>query len=267
MCVFGDWQTEWAWLICWLAGRRNGCAGGYGCARGFARCAGRRDGGRPPRSQDGLFVTSFEKTWSEVQTIDGWLTEGQGRMLYDAAQHVNAGEAIVEIGSHHGRSTVLLAQAKPADVELVAVDPFGDPRWGGGEDALQIFRANLAKHHVGDLLRLARQKGSEAGQAWTGPRVGMLFLDGAHDYHSVCADLAAWRPYLSPTGTVLMHDVTRLTASRGQPFDTCSLAVICSTLAPRGRSFSFSTPDALRARKSLLAVSACCVSCLGWRAI
>jgi predicted O-methyltransferase YrrM len=153
------------------------------------------------------FMTSFDETWRAIQTIDGWLTEGQARMLYDSARAVSPGETIVEIGSHRGRSTVLLAEAKPGSVGLLAVDPYGDPRWGGGEDSLEIFRANLARHHVDDRVRLARQLGSEAGQAWTGAPVGLLFVDGAHDYTSVIADLAAWRRHLSPTATVLMHDV------------------------------------------------------------
>jgi predicted O-methyltransferase YrrM len=151
-------------------------------------------------------VASFAETWSRVRDIDGWLTEGQAQVLYDVAINVGPGDAIVEIGSHHGRSTVILATAKPAGTKLLAVDPYGDPRWGGGEESLAIFQANLAKHGVDQDVQLARQLGAEAGNAWLGGPVGLLFVDGAHDYPSVSADLQAWLSHMSTTGTILMHD-------------------------------------------------------------
>ena len=43
--------------------------------------------------------------------VPGWLTHDQARVLYDEAAAVPAGGCVVEIGSHHGRSTVVLAAA------------------------------------------------------------------------------------------------------------------------------------------------------------
>ena len=152
------------------------------------------------------FVASFSDAWSSVAEIDGWLTEGQARMLYNAAAQVPDAQAIVEIGSHHGRSTVILGNGKSDAVRLVAVDPYGDPRWGGGEDAMEVFRSNLAARDLSDV-ELIRSLGAEAGKAWEGANIGLLFVDGAHDYPSVSADLTAWWPHLSPSAIVLMHDV------------------------------------------------------------
>ena len=151
-------------------------------------------------------MTSFAETLQSVSTIDGWLTEGQARMLYDAASAAPAGEAIVEIASHHGRSTIILAKAKSPSVQLIAIDPFGDPRWGGGNDALDTFNENLAQNGLGDAVTLIRDFGANAGDNWSSGPVGLLFVDGAHDYPSVKTDLAAWRPHLSPTATILLHD-------------------------------------------------------------
>ncbi len=123
-------------------------------------------------------------------------------MLYDAAQAVPREAVIVEIGSHHGRSTAILASA--TDARVVAVDPYHDPRWGGAERSLDLFRANLDR--LGHEVTLIRDYGASAGRAWAGADVGMLFVDGAHDYENVSADLAAWRPHLSSDATVFMHD-------------------------------------------------------------
>jgi predicted O-methyltransferase YrrM len=127
-------------------------------------------------------------------------------MLYDAATGVDPSEAIVEIGSHHGRSTLILASAKPQGVQLVAVDPYGDGRWGGGEEALEVFRTNLERHGFAHEVELLRLTGAEGGRAWTGREVGLLFVDGAHDFGSVTSDLSAWLPHLSPHAQVMMHD-------------------------------------------------------------
>jgi predicted O-methyltransferase YrrM len=138
--------------------------------------------------------------------IDGWLTEDQARVLHAAAAAVAPGEAIVEIGSHHGRSTVILGSAKRELTELIAVDPYGDGRWGGGSHALTSFRANLAKHGLERQVHHMRQFGADAGTAWRGEPVGLLFVDGAHDYPTVDADLRAWLPHLSAEASVAMHD-------------------------------------------------------------
>jgi predicted O-methyltransferase YrrM len=150
--------------------------------------------------------TNFAEAWARVRGIDGWLTEGQARMLYDAAASTPPATAIVEIGSHHGRSTVILGRAKRPATELVAVDPFDDPRWGGGTEALAIFDTNLARHGLTDQVQHVRSFGADAGRQWRGGPVGLLFVDGAHDYRTVLADLRSWVPHLAPGACVLMHD-------------------------------------------------------------
>ena len=148
----------------------------------------------------------FVNAWHNARKIEGWLTEGQARRLFEAAAQVRGGHAIVEIGSHHGRSTVLLARAKRAGVRLIAVDPYGDVRWGGGRESLAVFNANLRGADVIDDVTLVRAYGADAGRDWRGEPVGMLFVDGAHDYPNVIADLRAWLPHMAPNAFIAMHD-------------------------------------------------------------
>jgi predicted O-methyltransferase YrrM len=148
----------------------------------------------------------FGQVWRDVAGIDGWLTLGQGELLFRTASAVRPGEAIVEIGSHHGRSTVIMASAKQAGVPLIAIDPYDDPRWGGGEAAIVTFNENLARRSLDGDVNHLRTFGAQAGDAWDGMPVGLLFVDGAHDYPTVRADLEAWIGKLSPTAVVLMHD-------------------------------------------------------------
>ncbi len=40
----------------------------------------------------------------------------------------------------------------------------------------------------------------------TGAGIDLLYIDAAHDYESVTADLAAWEPYMKPDGLMIFDD-------------------------------------------------------------
>jgi predicted O-methyltransferase YrrM len=148
----------------------------------------------------------FEETWALASRIDGWLSREQAIALADAARAVPGDASIVEIGSHHGRSTVVLAREKPASARLTAVDPFDDPRWGGGEGALVAFRANLRAARLEGDVDVYRGTSREAAETWHGSPVGLLYVDGAHDRASVLTDLEQWEPFVRDGGFVCVHD-------------------------------------------------------------
>lgn len=149
---------------------------------------------------------SFDDVWRFADAAGGWLTRAQGLELYGSAREVPSGQMIVEIGSHHGRSTVVLAAAKPSDVELLAVDPFEDPRWGGGPDAYDQFLATLTAAGLVDNVRTFRGLSEQAARSDLAVRVGMIFIDGAHDLASVRRDIDSWLPHLAPDARMLFHD-------------------------------------------------------------
>jgi predicted O-methyltransferase YrrM len=158
--------------------------------------------GEWPAADDG-----FARLWEQARDIEGWLSQGQARILYRAATLVPAGQWIVEIGSHRGRSTTFLASGKSGDVAMLAVDPFDNPRWGGGPEALAAFRATLERFNHQDRVKVFRGISAEAVQAWgEGCTIGLLFVDGAHDRPSVLADIDGWEQRVASGGLVIFHD-------------------------------------------------------------
>ena len=164
--------------------------------------------------------------WQFAHEIDGWLTFRQAVILSRFAAQVQPGEDIVEVGSHQGRSTVVLASSCTDGVEVMAVDPWIGTRWGGGTDSYEAFRENLARASVEDRVRIHRSTSQEAFAAATATRVGLVFIDGAHDYESALFDVLSWSSRLVPGGVMCVHDAF---SSPGVTF-----AVIARFLFSRG---------------------------------
>ena len=155
---------------------------------------------------------TFEDVFRSVEEIDGWLTPQQARLLYDRAARLTAGARIVEIGSHHGRSTIVLASAAP-EAEIVAIDPYskGDDHHEilGEEDVrtndLEQFEANLGQAGVRARVRHVHDFSTDAVRGFDG-EIDLLYIDGAHDLRTALADIRNWGALVREGGTMLIHD-------------------------------------------------------------
>lgn len=152
-------------------------------------------------------------------TIDGWLSKKEAALLYKLAH--NADGPIIEIGSWNGRSTAAIALGAAAGrkAHLYAIDPFIGPQTGSFKTALgndghevgcspERLRANLDRVGVNGKVTIIPH-GSETSEArYAAPeRCSLLFVDGAHDYRSVCRDLEYYLPRVKLGGFVVLHDV------------------------------------------------------------
>jgi hypothetical protein len=156
----------------------------------------------------------FAAALAAIADVDGWLTPDQARRLWESARSLPPHSSIVEIGSYHGRSTIVLARARPEHVDLIAIDPHagGDrlPQTsrsepGEGQRDLIAFRANLRRAGVENRVRHVRLHSLEALQA-VGGTVDLLFIDGAHRYKPVREDIERWGARVPLGGTMLLHD-------------------------------------------------------------
>jgi predicted O-methyltransferase YrrM len=157
---------------------------------------------------------TFAEAWSAVADVQGWMTEGQGRALFDAARSCPPGGRIVEIGSFQGRSTIVLAAGADDSVEVVAIDPHagndrGPQEIEGFVDEAEgdhaRFEANLAAAGVRDRVTHLRAFSAEALGDVDGP-IDVLYVDGAHRYAPALADIRDWGAKVADGGTLLIHD-------------------------------------------------------------
>lgn len=147
----------------------------------------------------------FEGVWASVADIPGWLTEGQASMLWDAVSGLPPGATVVEIGSHQGRSTVVLGHAaRSVGARVVAIDAFVDGRLFGGRSTRDRFEENIAAAGLTDVVELVVGYSTKLRPSWDRP-VDLLYVDGKHDYWTYVDDLR-WSAHLPPGGQVLVHD-------------------------------------------------------------
>lgn len=159
-------------------------------------------------------MRTFAEAWKAVADVDGWMTEGQARALYGAAAACPPGGTIVEIGSFHGRSTIVLASACPDDATVIAIDPHAGndrgPReiegyeYEASEDH-DTFVRNLLTAGVGDQVRHVRMSSDVALSEIDG-EIDVLYVDGAHRYALARADIGRYGSRVRRGGTMLIHD-------------------------------------------------------------
>jgi hypothetical protein len=158
-----------------------------------------------PPSEPRAAEPDFDDAWTTADAVPGWLTREQGRLLFDRAAQAGPGARLLEIGSHQGRSTVILGRvALAAGGEVIAIDPFVEGPLFGGLPTREKFRASLERAGVSTVVRPVEEYSTRARPGWA-ESVDLLYIDGKHDIWTFSDDLR-WRAYLPPGGPVLVHD-------------------------------------------------------------
>lgn len=157
---------------------------------------------------------TLDSVMAQIADVDGWLTPGQASTLYDSAVRCPQSSQIVEIGSFHGRSTIVLASAADPSVQVVAIDPHagndrGPKQIDGYADEADgdhaIFNRNLADAGLAGRVRHLRLFSNDAHEQVVGD-IGLIYVDGSHRYASARGDIASWGARVADSGTLLIHD-------------------------------------------------------------
>jgi predicted O-methyltransferase YrrM len=157
---------------------------------------------------------SFEPVFAGLSEVQGWMTRDQAHRLWTAAERLRGPARIVEIGSYHGRSAIILASAAEDDVEVYAIDPHGgndrgpqqiEGEFEDGQRDHETFLRNLNEAGVRDRVRHIRKPSQTATDDVPG-LLEVVYIDGAHRYQPARADIVRWGAKVKPGGTLLIHD-------------------------------------------------------------
>ncbi len=155
-------------------------------------------------------TNDIEKVRQLTSEIDGWLSDSEGKLLYKLAKEVPNGQAIVEIGSWKGKSTVWLAKGTEAGQrnKVRSVDSHSESKAHISEGETNTYPAfinNLTKAGVQDIVVPLVKTSAEALKRWR-EGIGLLWIDAIHEYEDVKRDFLSWEPHLLPGARVAFHD-------------------------------------------------------------
>ncbi len=156
----------------------------------------------------------FEQVFDSLTEVQGWMTQAQAQRLWSAAARLPAPARIVEIGSYHGRSAIILASASADGVEVFAIDPHAgfdrgpqqiEGEFEDGQRDHETFLRNLGAAGVTGRVTHVRKPSQQATDDVPG-LVEVVYIDGAHRFEPARADIVRWGAKVAPGGTLLIHD-------------------------------------------------------------
>ena len=163
-------------------------------------------------------MSELDQMHELVAGVSGWLARAEGELLYRLAKACPAGSAIVEIGSYEGKSTIWLGTGSVAGhrCPIYAIDPhtgsIPDKRCGDEIWTFDRFNANMRAAAVDDLVMPILATSDQASGDFDHP-IGLIFVDGEHEYPFVLRDCREWLPKVIEGGVAAFHDTMASTAN------------------------------------------------------
>lgn len=138
--------------------------------------------------------------------IEGTTPEWACELLAEYAQYVNPDHAIVEIGVFKGRTLCYMAQGAKAGrgATVYGIDPWQSLP-GNGKHKTTIEKAQEVVDRCAPTNTILIEGFSTDVAEWWDKPVGMMYIDGNHNYEPVLADIHAWSKHVK-TGAYIIFD-------------------------------------------------------------
>jgi Methyltransferase domain len=150
------------------------------------------------------------------ETVDGWFSF---REIYQQAlTEAEDGAKFVEVGSWYGRSAAWMAVEianSSKQIEFYCIDTWQgsiDSPWMAqhlarfGGSAKPAFLHNMERGGVRDYIIPVEMPSVQAAQSFADNSLDFVFIDAAHDYANVRADVRAWYPKVKKNGVIAGDD-------------------------------------------------------------
>jgi predicted O-methyltransferase YrrM len=138
---------------------------------------------------------------SRVDSIPGWMQPEDAEKLQELAHETRG--PILEIGTYHGKSAVLMARAvKDAGTDALIYTLDVD------KAAIRAASTQAEAQHVADVIVFLRGTLNAFARAYPRIRPSLTFIDGDHSRAGVESDLAVLKGLVPSGGVLLFHDFT-----------------------------------------------------------
>ena len=163
-----------------------------------------------PFAREKVYAT-YEEARPLVESVSGWLLEGQEKFLFEMAKAVPEGGHILEMGADRGRSTSAMALAcMGSDKRIYSIDTFcgNDGIMGKSHDFYQEWLGNLKRLGVEGHCEGLKGFTYDVLPTWSSrPMLDFVFIDASHEYIDVLKDFELIYPFVKDGGWIAFHDV------------------------------------------------------------
>ena len=157
---------------------------------------------------------------------NGWLKDNAAEFLAELISTIsNLSGDFLEIGSWHGRSTVVIgSEVQKLGGRLYCIDTWNTKSWDEiaqalpkdrrkfiwerGKNPLKVFIANIRAAGLASVVTPLVGSSNSYRTVWTIP-LRFVFVDGCH-YYEFVKDDAKWREHLVAGGIIAFHDYTNM---------------------------------------------------------
>jgi hypothetical protein len=151
------------------------------------------------------------------QNIQGF-DDGIPPVYQAIVQQFPSGSHFVEVGSWKGKSTAFMAVEiinSQKDIKFDCVDTWmgsEEHQEGGGFFDPLVKEGKLFEHFTDNMKPVegrytpVRKPSVEAAEQYEDNSLDFVFIDAAHDYDNVKADIHAWYPKVKENGILAGHD-------------------------------------------------------------
>lgn len=157
----------------------------------------------------GELSVNLQEIKQKVHRITHWIRmDSEMPVLYHYISALKPGETYLEIGTGPTAcSSVFAALSAASGVNVHTVDDgsMWMPRGISVEEYERKVRGHFDRYDLGE--RITFHVEDSVAVEWDEP-IHVLFIDGAHDYPSVKADIEKWAPFVPVGGVMLFHDCT-----------------------------------------------------------
>ena len=144
-----------------------------------------------------------------TSNVEDCISDAEGKLLYNLAKDVPAGEAIVVIGKGKGKSTMWLAQGSAAGnmskvYSIRSRSERTDDIEADEENTNAGFIVNLEKARVQTIVNYSYMDSEDASRRWK-EKVGLLYINTSHEYEDMKEVFLNWERHLSPNARVVVY--------------------------------------------------------------
>ena len=160
---------------------------------------------------------NFDKLTHYYENVDGWFYRNDTLFYKQIIDHFESGH-FVEIGSYKGRSSSFMGveiALSGKDIKFDCIDTWlgsEEHQIDGSHPDLDVINGSLYDKFlqniepVKDYINPIRTDSLSACKLYDDNSLDFVFIDAAHDYESVKADVISWLPKIKLGGILSGHD-------------------------------------------------------------